>query len=438
MYWYLKLLIIGIATLITFLIAAPNPDKRSYIAYLLIALFAQTGFAYEIKPGYHTSAAELIYFAFLIFFFIQRVDIQDHGLQKPIKWYLVVAVLGIFPAIIHDVSPLNTAIEIKSYVLYIFYLYLVPFLIRNKTELKNCLWVFIIFSVIPLVYVVPNLGSLADIETERIADFTQYWGALNILVGYILPVIFMGITLIYLTSNPFIRVMLLMFVGVSFVILFYSQTRSGWCSFLISFIVFANLARKKYLVFVVIPLLSIIIALSSLAPNIKTIIRHRVFEQTIDQQDSSFQKRLDRWETAIDTFKALPLLGSGWGGYLVRRPSGYMSDVSLSILPRWHNSFFEIISQLGLLGVLTFYWIWLRLGKLAMQARALIEGNKDNILLSGMIAAVLSCFIYSFGEQQFYKIETASVSWFVAGLLVACLNIVTVKAHEKLPETAEA
>ena len=177
----------------------------------------------------------------------------------------------------------------------------------------------------------------------------------------------------------------------------------------------------------VVPLLSVVIALSSLAPSIEKIIRHRVFEQTIDQQDSSLQARLGRWETAINIFKAHPLIGSGWGGYLLRRPDGYMSDTSISALPRWHNSFFEILSQLGLLGVLTFYGIWIRLGKLAMQARCLIKDNKDNkdnILLSGLIAAVLSCFIYSFGEQQFYKIETASVSWFVAGLLVVCVNII--------------
>ena len=113
-----------------------------------------------------------------------------------------------------------------------------------------------------------------------------------------------------------------------------------------------------------------------------------------------------------------------------------MSDTSLSILPRWHNSFFEILSQLGLLGVLTFYWIWIRLAKLAMQARNLIEDNKDNILLSGLIAAVLSCFIYSLGEQQFYRIEIASVSWFVAGLLVACVNIIMAKsgARDQVPE----
>lgn len=427
MYWYLKLLIIGIATFITFMVATSNADKRSYIAYLLIALFAQTGFAYAIKPGYFTSAAELIYFAALILFLIQRENIPNNGLQKPIKWYLVVALLGIFPAIIHDVSPLNIAIEIKVYVLYVFYLFLVPFLIQSKRELKNCLWVFIIFSIIPLCYTVPNLGSLADIETERIADFTEYWGALNVFVGYMLPVMFIAITLIYLTPHPFLRTILLTFVGISFFILFYSQTRTGWGSFLISFIVFATLARKKRLLFVVVPLLSVVIALSSLAPSIKQIVSHRVFEQTIDQQDSSLQKRLDRWEVAINTFKAHPLIGSGWGGYLERRTGRYMSDTSLSILPRWHNSLFEILSQVGLLGAITFFYIWIRLGKLAMQTRNLIEDNKDNILLSGLIAAVLSCFIYGFGEQQFYKIETASVSWFVAGLLVACVNIITTK-----------
>ena len=200
--WYLKLIVLSASAGLFGLIVLTDFNKnKRFVAYFLIALFAQTGFAYEIKSGYHPSAAELIYFASLVLFLAQRENIPDNGLQKPIKWYLVVAFLCIFPAIIHEVSPLNIGIEIKSYVLYIFYLYLVPFLIQSKTEVKNCLWAFIIFSIIPLFYVVPNLGSLAAIETERIADFTQYWGALNIFVGYILPIMFMGITLIYLTSN---------------------------------------------------------------------------------------------------------------------------------------------------------------------------------------------------------------------------------------------
>lgn len=438
--WYLKLVLLATSAFFVGVLAMDNWEKaKGQIALFLIALFSQTGFAYEIRQGYHTSFAELVYFVLLSIMVLTRQSDNrfspDIGINLPISMHVICSLMGIITALTYQVQLINIFIEIKSYVGYIFYLYLVPFLIKEKKDIKRCLWAFIVFSVIPLGYIIPNLDSLAAIETERIADFTRGWGALNIFVGYILPVMFIAITLIYLTSNLFARAVLLTFVGVTFFILFYSQTRTGWGSFLTSFIVFAALARKKKLVFVVVPLLSIIIALSSLAPNIEKIIRHRLFEQTIDQQDSSLQARLGRWETAIDTFKAHPILGSGWGGYLVRRPDGHMSDTSISALPRWHNSFFEILSQLGLLGVLTFYGIWIRLGKLAMQARCLIKDNKDNILLSGLIAAVLSCFIYSFGEQQFYKIETASVTWFVAGLLVSYVNIVMLTKQEQ--ESAE-
>ena len=50
--------------------------------------------------------------------------------------------------------------------------------------------------------------------------------------------------------------------------------------------------------------------------------------------------------------------------------------------------------------------------------------GQDRLILSGLISAVLSCFVYSFGEQQFYRIETASLSWFITGLLVVYTSFI--------------
>ena len=67
--WYLKLIVLSAsASLVGLIILTDFNKNKRFVAYFLIALFAQTGFAYAIKPGYHTSAAELIYFASLIFF----------------------------------------------------------------------------------------------------------------------------------------------------------------------------------------------------------------------------------------------------------------------------------------------------------------------------------------------------------------------------------
>ena len=87
--WYLKLILLSVGAAFVVLIALSNWEKyKKYIVYLLIALFAQTGFAYQIKPGYFTSAAEFLYFGLLIImgtaWLKNKSSVPDIGLKKPI------------------------------------------------------------------------------------------------------------------------------------------------------------------------------------------------------------------------------------------------------------------------------------------------------------------------------------------------------------------
>jgi O-antigen ligase len=429
--WYLKLIIIAVSiSFIGFLVLTDFRKNKRLFAYLLIALFAQTGFAYALEPGYETSAAELLYFGLLIIMgldWLRNSDsVPDIGMKQPVLFYLLCSIVGVFTAIHLNVRPINIFIEVKSYVGYVFYLFLIPYLLKDRRDIHRTMWAFVILSVIPLGYVLPNLPKLSAVAESgpQMAQFgrtelTYSWGALNIFVGYIIPVIFIALTLIRITSVWAVKGFLILFMGASLYAVFFSQTRGGWISFLISFMVYCVLARIKVKVVLIFSILLVVLMFSGKQEAIKSIIGHRIMDQTIDAPDSSLEKRLERWEIAISTFRTHPFLGSGWGGYLAPSKNGRVGRSSYAALPRWHNSIFEILSQLGLPGIFGFCWLWLRIGKLSSCAWRLAMNFKDGAILSGLIAAVVSILIYSLGEQQFYRIQTASVSWFIAGLLLA-------------------
>jgi hypothetical protein len=424
--WILKLVILFVASLIAALVIFTNWERYKILfVFFLMALFAQTGFAYNFR--YSTgqdipiSVAEILYFCLLILMVLAHLKtkgvIQDIGMKWPVRVYLLCSVIGIISAISFDVLPVNIFIEVKSYVGYIFYLYLVPFLIDKKEDIYNCLWGFAIFSVIPLLHVIPNLGSLSAIESKRV-DIALSWGALNVFVGYILPFLFVAIGLLSTTSGLTKRVFLIGMIMVSLYALFYSKTRIGWMAFSASFLIYSLLSKNRMkIIFAVLVLVFLVLA-SDQIEHVQSIIKSRVFDQTLEHRDSSLQKRLDMWEIAKATFSAYPLFGAGWGGYLWPLPDGSLPRTSAPWLPRWHNAFYEIMSQLGLFGLASFYWVWFRIAKISLGALRRVGEPREKAILTGLISAVASIFIYSFGEQQFFRIETASVSWFFAGLLL--------------------
>jgi len=420
--WYLKLILLfaflGVSVL---LLIADFEKNKKYLPYVLIFLFANTGFAYDVL-GVHTSAAELIYFSLLVFMALSwladKSELPNFGLAAPIRLYALCSLIGVFTALWFSVSPVNIFIELKSYLGYIFYILLIVYLTPDKDEAKKYLWAFVIASLIPIMDALPNLRELASqIDAVNSRSIGMTWGPLNVLVGFLLPIFFLGLALLFLNYGWIPKLFLVGILCNIAIILLFSQTRSGWIALVVSVAVFMILTKRRVKMFFYIGALLLLVTAAIGSERAINLIDNRI-DHTGSEQDSSLRKRTDQWAHAIRTFQAYPLTGSGWGGYLVLRRGGGVENRSWPSLPRWHNSFFEILSQLGILGIVTFYWLWFRIFKRSYVAwRIAVE--EDRIVLSGLISAVLSCLVYSFGEQQFFRIESAAVSWFTAGLLVA-------------------
>jgi O-antigen ligase len=261
--------------------------------------------------------------------------------------------------------------------------------------------------------------AIGDIEGARLS--VSEWGALNIFVGYILPIFFISFGILLYQGRRWWKFLLLLYMGTIIYVLFLSQTRTGWVGLIAGTGLFIFMTKKKIMAVAASIILVVGLMLSPLGENVERVVTERIVGQTINP-DSSLRARYSRWETALAIIETYPLTGNGWGGLLPVSWDGSVGDISTPFLPLWHNAYLELLSQLGFPGLLAFLLLWMKI--LKVEGMSLFQSHsRQSMLTAGLFIGVITCLIYALAEQQFYRLETASHTYFLAGLLVASGNI---------------
>lgn len=398
-----------------------NYEKyKRYVPYVIAFLISQTGFSYEIQPGYITSANEVLTVAILMLWVIGRKFSHNPFpvyFSRYLKFFILIALAGTLTAIEFQVPSLNIFDEFKSYVLYTFYLFLIPDCVKSEEEMKTLLLFMIILSLKPLFYGMVEWTRTEDIIVDRLA--VDAWGTLNIFMGYIVPLFFMAVGFLSLKRESVWPQILtgIYLVGILYASIL-SHTRSAWGALILGFSALILVSRRSVTLSASMALIAIIIMIAPGGQALQQSIKERIVHETLNP-NSTLEQRFERWEVAWVTAKTYPLTGSGWGGFLLILADGSAADISIDLLPRWHNSYLEVLSQVGFPGLLLFLLFWGKIIKtegIRIREASFIRAP---MIEAGLFAAVISCLTYALGEQQFYRIETVSHTYFLAGLLLA-------------------
>lgn len=427
--WSLKFFFLIALGAFLFLALVFDYEKgKTYAPYILAICIAKTGFSYDIKPGYATSANEVFTAMILVIWSVRRIQSRRSLMpatyfSRYVMIYIFLALAGVVIAsLAFHVPPLNIFDEFKSYVLYTFYLFLLPECVQNKEEFQRLLGFIILLSLLSLYYAVTGSAEVTEFGQERLA--LGGWGALNIFMGYIVPVFFIASGFLLRKGGNWQKPLLALFLVAVLYAAFLSQTRSAWGALVAGTGTLIFLTRRRVLLSAAIVLLALVVMKLPAGKEIQHTIEHRIVEQTFNP-NSTLQTRLDRWEIAWATVKSYPLTGSGWGGWLPLQSDGSAGDTAIELLPRWHNSYLEILSQIGAPGLLVFLLLWGKI--LKTEGMRLMSPGGREMVNAGLFAGVVACLTYALGEQQLYRIETASHTYFLAGLLIAGGNILNAK-----------
>ena len=213
------------------------------------------------------------------------------------------------------------------------------------------------------------------------------------------------------------RVAILILIAVYVFSLSINMGRIGYFAFvfLSPWILFNILGRKNILLIVAaLCTLIVILSLSRTVQDRTKLAVEEINAYYSGSKNTSVGRRLYMWEGAFKMILENPLLGVGTGGYQ-RALAQYRDDPSLPDIIHPHNTFLYVASSYGIVGLLSFSWLFIIFLKKGWSARETIEG-----FASLSYGAVL--LIGSLTDTQILSVST--------GILFALLTGLRTKQNE--------
>lgn len=136
-----------------------------------------------------------------------------------------------------------------------------------------------------------------------------------------------------------------------------------------------------------------------------------------------YSDRLAIMEVAVKMFENFPLFGAGLGMYeksfskYWQPPPGYEKFSYLHA----HNTYLEVLSEMGIVGFLAFLGIFVAFLKKAFKAIKNISSDREIILL-GLTGNLIATLILAlFGSIILVGVQGPALFWFLFGMAAGCL-----------------
>ncbi len=248
----------------------------------------------------------------------------------------------------------------------------------------------------------------------------------SIFLHHIQYSIFLALTAIILffkgfwDKNSKMRVVYFLFFTTVTLNLFLNIGRTGYIVFLATLVLALTRIyrfRVKAILIILISTIFSIVLVYSISSNFRT----RVYQGTVDIQklmtkgdyNTSIGSRFALWIAAEDIWVKNPLFGVGVAEHINKKNEFARKNRKFEFLTKikhFHNSFLEILTQFGLVGLSLFLYILYLISKIPIKNRFI------NIVK----ISLLSIFILGdFADRLFYLNSTMSLFALMCGLIFA-------------------
>lgn len=294
--------------------------------------------------------------------------------------------------------------------------------INNNKKIRNILLVFLISSVL----IAADTGVQYFTGKDFLRGYESQGNRLQ--ASFSTPVGFSGwlitlipLLLVLIFSKIFFRRIILKigFLLLLFLLIFYlglTYTRSSWLGFilsliLISYFILKNIEKnsKAFAYFLVtLILFNIIIYLPQS-------IKQRFFSIPIIQ--GNILLRINLWKDCLALISDFPIFGIGLNSY--SKIITFYKSMKANLYP--HNSYMQILSEIGIIGLLSFLSLIWKVFRIGLKT---IYETNDKLLL-GLLACLSASLVQSFFDVNLYALQLATLFWFILGLTVARIRILT-------------
>ncbi len=219
-------------------------------------------------------------------------------------------------------------------------------------------------------------------------------------------------------KNNFLKLVPLVFLAAGIFTIAITGSRAGVIG-LVSVAFAVWLVSKKKMITAVVAIFVLIIGWFALPAQYQ--IRYAsIFNE---ERDPSSEGRIDAWKAGWGMFKANPITGIGVDCFPLAYGSGNYSDTHVFLRP--HNMYIQIISELGLVGLIAFgalIWYVIR-SNFRLRKRLKAAGKSDHPYM--WISYAITCSIGALFVTSVFGHSLFRAHWYVCGALTAVMMTLT-------------
>ena len=291
----------------------------------------------------------------------------------------------------------------------------------------------------------------AHVDTRRVISWFQYPNAIGLYLAPIIP--FLIASFYYLKKdfrNLYLKYLPLIAAFLGLISIIFARSDGALVAVIFSTLLLFILINKKTRAFSIIISIILIVLVSSIGT-----VRNKVVDR-LSFQDLSGQIRLQQWQETMKTFSGSSiLLGNGldnyqesvapyhqegifynydnldnfdavvWASSTLQKK--YWQPVEIYLYP--HNIFLNFWTELGLMGLILFIWIFIKSFYQSIKLKIFFQKNssKKMYLALGLLSAFSAILIHGLVDVPYFK-NDLSLMFF---LFLALLGVMMIERNDK-------
>ncbi len=389
-----------------------NISKIDYINYLILLYAFLLSFPVALK----TPVLVAMILLWLSNFSEQRVSPRE--IKRIFISLILLALLFLFSSFYSDASLLNILIYIKK-----FWYFLPIFIIYGYLKEEYLPYAITLFLLGMFVSEILSYGVLFSFWKIRFSSPSNP----SVFLHHIQYSIFLSLTSIILffrgLSQKKVSSRLIYFIFFTTVTLnlFVNVGRTGYITFLAGMILsifFIYKPKPKMIIVGFLAIFAIIFLAYTISPNFKTRVYSGISDvKKLDKNnfyDTSIGARVALLITAKEIFLKNPIFGVGVADHLNKKDQFALSVGNdrfrfLTKIAHFHNSFLEILTQLGLVGLFVFIYILYSIATIKIE---------DKSFRAIKISLITIFVLGSFTDRLFHLNSTMSLFAFMTALVL--------------------
>lgn len=402
--------IIPLLLLLFFVVTMVNP------IYGIAALIVCIGVSPDSVGANNVRLEDYLIPPLLLIYWIKRnspsQDFVRSDISSPVKVYLFICIFASLKGYLMNTiwGPVMSVQFFFKYLEYFLLMWLAMQAIHKKEDLIFVLLMsFIVCGLVAYLAYSSRQEVLNRYEYSFVRASGPQGETPNVLGGYYLVHIMFAFSMLFSTKNYLYRILLIGFLLAVAMPLLYTYSRTSFTSVIVGLLVTCLFIDFRYIVilFILVFFNQLLLPqMNDLSVDESFIDRYStIFEIFGDDSSkpSSWTARMMGWYVYyIKTWMSDPLFGRGLG------------SVGLGI----DSSFVKKFVETGLIGLLSFVVILVRLGRMAVDVSRQMKDPIRKGVAIGYLGLLVGMSVHAIGVSSFSTIRTAEPFFFFSGVLV--------------------